>query len=485
MVVIPTALRAVQRVLGPYLRNLPGPAGHRVLMVGTGAVALADSRPDRPVDAGLATALRGSPRTGDGAYADGAAHFSNWRFAAHQWNVVDSVRTSVLYSPIDGWQRTLPCDLLLALLPAGGLIVMLADRAGRTAESARQASEAKSAFLASMSHELRTPMTTVIGFGGMLHQGRLGELSERQHEVIGHIHTSSKHLNHLIGEVLDLSRVEEGRMTFHPEDMLTHLLVAEVADGMSGLAADRGVEIAVDAPDVGISHLDPGRFKQVLYNLIGNALKFTEAGGTVAVVLRRAEHGELAVDVTDDGAGIATEDLDKIFLPFEQGGDHRNGGAGLRLAVSRRIVNAQGGQISVLWAPRRGRDLHGHAAGEPMSATVLVVEDHDLNRRLLTMLVEGEGHVVQEAATLADVRRQVAEAVPDIILMDVNLPDGDGLDFVARLRVDHRFDDVRIYAVTAYLMGETHDRAMAAGCDGLFEKPIDTDKLLPALRGVR
>jgi two-component system, cell cycle response regulator DivK len=120
-----------------------------------------------------------------------------------------------------------------------------------------------------------------------------------------------------------------------------------------------------------------------------------------------------------------------------------------------------------------------------MSATVLVVEDHDLNRRLLTMLVEGEGHVVQEAATLADVQRQVAEAVPDIILMDVNLPDGDGLDFVARLRVDHRFDDVRIYAVTAYLMGETHDRAMAAGCDGLFEKPIDTGKLLPALRGVR
>jgi CheY-like chemotaxis protein len=117
-----------------------------------------------------------------------------------------------------------------------------------------------------------------------------------------------------------------------------------------------------------------------------------------------------------------------------------------------------------------------------MSKTVLVVEDHDLNRQLLTMLVEGEGHEVLEAASVADVHARVAEAVPDVILMDVHLPDGDGLDVVAQLRRDPRFDGVRIYAVTAYLMGETAGRAETAGCDGLFEKPIDTDKLLPALR---
>lgn len=113
---------------------------------------------------------------------------------------------------------------------------------------------------------------------------------------------------------------------------------------------------------------------------------------------------------------------------------------------------------------------------------VLVVEDHDLNRRLLTMLVEGDGHTVRQAASVAEVRARVAEAIPEVILMDVNLPDGDGLDLVAELRTDPRFADVRIYAVTAYLMGEARGRADAAGCDGLFEKPIDTDKLLPALR---
>jgi CheY-like chemotaxis protein len=118
-----------------------------------------------------------------------------------------------------------------------------------------------------------------------------------------------------------------------------------------------------------------------------------------------------------------------------------------------------------------------------MSRTVLVVEDHDLNRQLLVMLVEADGHSVIEAATVADVHRRLADVVPDVILMDVNLPDGDGLDLTAALRADPRFADVRIYAVTAYLLGETAARAQAAGCDGLFEKPIDTDMLLPAIRG--
>jgi CheY-like chemotaxis protein len=117
-----------------------------------------------------------------------------------------------------------------------------------------------------------------------------------------------------------------------------------------------------------------------------------------------------------------------------------------------------------------------------MIKNVLIVEDHDLNRQLLTMLVEGEGHSVMEAASVADVHVRLAEQTPDIILMDVNLPDGDGLDLVSELRRRKTFDEVRIYAVTAYLMGETQQRADAAGCDGLFEKPVDTTKLLPALQ---
>jgi signal transduction histidine kinase len=193
----------------------------------------------------------------------------------------------------------------------------------------------------------------VIGFSEMLYGGALGELSEKQHEVVGHIVTGSRHLNQLINEVLDLSRVEEGRLTFHPEDVAPHALVGEVVDGMRGLADDRSIRIVVDALDIGTYRLDPGRFKQVLYNLIGNAVKFTEAGGEVLVTLRAAEHGELLLSVSDHGPGVHPDEMDRIFLPFEQG-QHRNGGAGLGLAVSRRIVDAQGGRIDVASAPGQG-----------------------------------------------------------------------------------------------------------------------------------
>jgi signal transduction histidine kinase len=243
--------------------------------------------------------------------------------------------------------------VLLLLLPAGAVLVFLAERAARSADRARQASEAKSAFMASMSHELRTPMTTVIGFSEMLHEGKLGEVSERQQEVLGHVVTSSRHLNQLISEILDLSRVEEGRMTFTPQDVQPHVLVGEVVASMRAMADDRGIRLDADAPDCGTFSLDPGRFKQVLYNLIGNAIKFSEAGGHVAIRLSRLAEGEVAIEVRDDGPGVAPEEVERIFLPFEQG-SHRNGGAGLGLAVSRRIVDAQGGRIDVDSAPGAG-----------------------------------------------------------------------------------------------------------------------------------
>ncbi|MBI5103386.1 MAG: sensor histidine kinase [Solirubrobacterales bacterium] len=336
-------LPRVQAVLAPYLADLPGLEGHRGYIVDSAGRVLAADRPGTS-DAALQRALAAASSTAEGNVGD--RRFARAAVPATGWGVVDTVERSVLYAPVEGWERSMPWIVLLLLLPAGAVIVLLADRAGRAAESARRASEAKSAFLASMSHELRTPMTTVIGFSEMLAQGRLGELSERQREVVGHIHSSSQHLNKLIGEVLDLSRVEEGRLAFHPEDVEPHLLVAEVAEGMGGIAADRGVAIELDAPDVGTFRLDSARFKQVLYNLIGNALKFTEPGGRVTVRLWQEEHGELGVEVSDTGAGIPADQLERIFLPFEQG-TRRNGGAGLGLAVSRRIVDAQGGRIGV------------------------------------------------------------------------------------------------------------------------------------------
>jgi signal transduction histidine kinase len=353
VLIVPSTLAAVQSILSPYLANLPGLSGHRAYIIGPAGETLADSRPRGPRDAALAKALRTLARNANVAYDHGDRQLSRSAIAGTTWDLVDTVDASVLYSPVDGWQRTLPWMLLVVLLPALGFIVLLADRAARAADRARQASEAKSAFLASMSHELRTPMTTVMGFSEMLGSGALGHLDVKQHEVVGHIVTGSRHLNQLINEVLDLARVEEGRLTFHPQDVSPSMLIGEVVDGMRGLADDRTIRIVVDAPDIGTFLLDPARFKQVLYNLIGNAVKFTEAGGEVTVALRAAEHHELMVSVTDYGPGVQPDEMDKIFLPFEQGAQ-RSGGAGLGLAVSRRIVDAQGGRIEVASTPGEG-----------------------------------------------------------------------------------------------------------------------------------
>jgi signal transduction histidine kinase len=244
--------------------------------------------------------------------------------------------------------------VLLLLVPGGALLIWMADRAGRAADRSRIASEAKSAFMASMSHELRTPMTTVIGFSELLHDGKIGALSEQQHEVVGHIVTSSRHLNQLLGEILDLSRVEEGRLTFNVEKVDPERLAGEVVDGMRATADDRSITLECSAAaDLGEAWLDPARFKQVLYNLISNAIKFTETGGTVSVSLSRASSGALQIDVADEGPGIHPDETERIFLPFEQG-QHRNGGAGLGLAITRRIVDAQGGSIAVHSAPASG-----------------------------------------------------------------------------------------------------------------------------------
>ena len=227
-------------------------------------------------------------------------------------------------------------------------------RAGELEAENRRVQESnrlKSEFLANMSHELRTPLNSILGFSELLVAGEVGPLDEQQRDFIGDIHTSGKHLLRLINDVLDLSKVEAGKMEFYPEEIELEALVAEVTGVLRSVASEKSITSRVDIdPSIGTLHLDPARLKQVLYNYLSNAFKFSAAGASVYVRARRSSPGTFCVEVRDQGNGIAEADLKRLFVDFEQldlGRGKLHGGTGLGLALTRRLVEAQGGTVGV------------------------------------------------------------------------------------------------------------------------------------------
>ncbi|HRE90140.1 MAG TPA: PAS domain S-box protein [Myxococcota bacterium] len=222
-----------------------------------------------------------------------------------------------------------------------------------------EANRLKSEFLANMSHELRTPLNAIIGFAALLHSGRAGELAPDHHEYIGDILTSSRHLLQLINDVLDLAKVESGRMEFRFEEVELAKIIAEVKDTVRGLAAERKIKLGVSVhPTVSVATIAPRAFKQVLYNYLSNAIKFTPEGGQVDIVVTPADTpGTFRLEVHDTGIGIAERDLPLLFNEFRQidaGPNKRYQGTGLGLALTKRIVEAQGGSVGVTSEVGRG-----------------------------------------------------------------------------------------------------------------------------------
>jgi PAS domain S-box-containing protein len=214
-----------------------------------------------------------------------------------------------------------------------------------------EANRLKSEFLANMSHELRTPLNAVIGFAKLLHAGKVGPLTDTQTEYLGDILNSSQHLLQLINDILDLAKVESGRTELHVEPTALTRVATEVKDSLRGLAAEKKlklrVEVSAELPTVWV---DQKMLKQVLYNYLSNAIKFTPDEGRVE--MRIVPHGtnEFRIDVEDTGVGIKPEDMKRLFVEFQQldsSAAKRYPGTGLGLALTRRIVEAQGGHVSV------------------------------------------------------------------------------------------------------------------------------------------
>ncbi len=266
-----------------------------------------------------------------------------------------------------------------------------ADLRHRTRD-AEEANEAKSRFLANMSHELRTPLNGIMGFAELLHDGRLGAVSAEQSEGLADILTSSRHLLALVNDILDLSRIESGRLTFAPELIDPRAIARECVDSLRSVAAAEGVEVALAAPDgTAAVLLDPAKLRQVVFNYVSNAIKFTPAGGDVCVRVT-LEDALLRLEVSDTGPGIAPRDHERVFFEFEQlhGGLARGqAGTGLGLAVTKRIVEAQGGHVGV------ESDL---GAGSTFYAELPIGARPVVPRAEIRRLPDGVAVRVQEAA---------------------------------------------------------------------------------------
>ncbi|QDV89598.1 Autoinducer 2 sensor kinase/phosphatase LuxQ [Phycisphaerae bacterium RAS2] len=428
----------------------------------------------------------------------------------------------------------------------------------REMSAAQAASRAKSEFLANMSHEIRTPLTAILGYtelllhetaelpattvGEIAPQGRPSWL-DRTRELLGVIHRNGEHLLNVINEILDHSKIEAGQMTVEKIPVSPVEVVRDVVTMMHGRATQKGIDLVAQFNGAipQIIQSDPVRLRQVLINLVGNAIKFTDAGGVqidVAIhAAGSAQSGEskLTFTIRDTGIGLTQGQIDTIFKPFAQADQtiaRRFGGSGLGLRISNRLAQLLGGDISVESSPDLGsaftlsiatgllvgvphstpepinlgrpgestsKFLNEHAKATVSSATkrpaelsgrrILLAEDGDDNRRLITVMLERAGATVDTAVNgLECLRRLTTDGSLDaplrmpapysLVLLDMQMPEMDGLTAIQALR--RRGYRGLVLALTANAMQSDREACLAAGCDGFLAKPIRSRDLINA-----
>jgi len=372
----------------------------------------------------------------------------------------------------------------------------------------QESSRMKSQFLANMSHELRTPLNAIIGFADLLHDGDVPLSSQQQRELLEDILRSSRHLLQLINDILDLAKVESGKLEFHAEPIELSALVDEAVSTLQVLANNRQVELHVELhPEVDRVTLDITRFRQILYNYISNALKFTEPGGHVTVRVRPETGTSFRLEVADTGIGIAPNDIPRLFSQFEQldaGTTKKHGGTGLGLALTKSIVEAQGGTVGITSVLGKGSTFFAilpreytnltdeaqqplttiHTEGVLTQPTarplrVLVVEDIASDRYLITRTLRDAGYVVDEATNAQQAIASCAQRTYDVITLDLLLPDQSGLEAFHRIRTEGHNTTTPVIVVSVVA-----EKGLIEGykAQAYLSKPINTIQLLTSVK---
>jgi PAS domain S-box-containing protein len=376
-------------------------------------------------------------------------------------------------------------------------------------EAAEAASRAKSEFLASMSHELRTPLNSIIGFANILLKNKEATLNAAQLNFLDRIQANGKHLLGLINEILDLSKIEAQKMELHLSPTALDTLVRETLTQHEALVRDKPVQLLAELPaQVALVQTDADKFKQVLINLIGNALKFTERGSIVVrLVTDQSDHRPVRLEVSDTGIGIPQEKLALIFDAFQQaeaGTSRKYGGTGLGLTISRALCQLMGCRIEVKSEVGRGSTftvvLPGESTSLPRSwgpepaapvvppapgpsdlkgKVVLVIDDELDSRTLLSHVLDEFGCQVITASSGEQGLRMAREFQPHIITVDLLMPHMDGWQFICALKSDAEVSHIPVVVVSV-LSGES--RGHVLGAVDVLQKPVTREELLAALR---
>ena len=364
----------------------------------------------------------------------------------------------------------------------------------------QEANRLKSEFLANMSHELRTPLNAVIGFAEMMHDGKVGPVSADQKEFLGDILTSSRHLLQLINDVLDVAKVESGKMEFRPELVDVGKVAGEVRDILRSMAGSKRIPVVVQvAPGLGEVLIDAGKLKQVLYNYLSNALKFTDEGGKVTVRVGPEGDDRFRLEVEDSGIGIKPEDHARLFVEFEQldaSAAKKYAGTGLGLALTRRIVEAQGGRVGLRSTPGRGSVFYAVLPRRPQvpleagqvppppvlpragATKVLVVEDDPSDRTWLLQTLAKAGYAAEGVASGVEAVRRAGEQAYGAITLDLLLPDMSARDVLKAIRASALNRDTPVTVVTV-----VSEKGVLAGfpVNDILIKPVPEEDLLASL----
>jgi signal transduction histidine kinase/CheY-like chemotaxis protein len=382
-------------------------------------------------------------------------------------------------------------------------------RAEESRDEAMEASRIKSSFLANMSHELRTPLNAIIGLTELLCENAPRFGTEKALEPLRRVLRAGRHLLGLINDILDLSKIEAGKMDLTLETVTIQPVVEEVLGTARPLAEQNKNKLVLDSPEgIGSVYADNMRLRQVLLNLLSNACKFTKAGTVRLGVTRVEEAGQHWVDfaVCDTGIGMTEEQLGRLFQDFAQADastTRQFGGTGLGLAISRRLCRLMGGDVTVTSEPGKGSTFTmrlpaqaaaltspieiiaaasaaetGPAASQGSHGTVLVIDDDATARELIAAHLVANGFAVETAANGVEGLKKARELKPVAITLDILMPDIDGWTVLAALKGDPELADIRVVIVTIV---DEQRRGIALGAAGYLTKPIDRKRLVEIL----